>query len=457
MSRACEPKVLNYIPDSHHRICKHTNSIWVQFENNMEPFNNFKLWYFLYFSAASCLNPFLNIIFRNVYALDASMVGFLALIRPLIGILGGILCSACSDSYRMHSTMLIVCVCISALALQLMQSNHIIQGGYSWLLWLVLVQGFFSAPPTAITDAACCAVVGQERGHESYAHQRLWGAVGWGSCSLLSGWLIDTLGGFHIAYVLHALLSVLVLIPSWRINFDPLVAETKHHEGDKELSFIEKVQVLWSYREARLFFFMMFIMGTAVGTIEGFLFFVIEDYGGTKVLMGLTLTVTCISETIVFYYAQKIIQIIGLSKAIHVCFLAFLIRLAAYSTMQYWSSVWLVLFVEILHGVTFGLTWSVGTQKSKLLSPKGLEATTQSIFQGLLFGVGYGLGGACAGSVYQIWPSATFIVEASILVVGWTISCISSVYGDANGNASPRLKHKHSGMVSLADVSNLNE
>ncbi len=421
----------------------------------MDPLKNFKLWYFLYFSAASCLNPFLNIIFRNVYGLEASVVGFLALLRPLIGILGGLLCSALSDSYRMHGTMLIVCVCISALGLQLLQMNHIIQGGYPWLLWLVLVQGFFAAPTTTITDAACCAVVSQERDvQESYAHQRLWGAVGWGSCSLLSGWLIDAFGGFRIAYVLHGLLSVLVLIPSWRINFEPLVTETKQYEGDQEISFIEKVQVLWSYREARLFFFMMFIMGTAVGTIEGFLFFVIEDHGGTKVLMGLTLTVTCISETIVFYYAQRIIQILGLSKSMHVCFLAFLIRLAAYSTMQYWSSVWLVLFVEVLHGVTFGLTWSVGTQKSKFLSPKGLEATTQSIFQGLLFGVGYGLGGACAGSVYQIWPSATFVVEASILVVGWAISCICSVYGDAHGDASPRLKHKYSGMISLANVSN---
>jgi len=331
-----------------------------------------------------------------------------------------------------------------------MQLNIVIQAGYPLLLGLVLIQGFFSAPITTITDAACCAEVSQHPGHESYARQRLWGAVGWGSCSLLSGWLVDTFGGFRIAYVLHGLLSILVLIPSWRINFGSLLSETKQHEG--ELSFVAKVQVLWSYREARLFFFMMFIMGTAVGTIEGFLFFVIEDYGGTKLLMGLTLTVTCISETMVFYYAQPIIQILGLSKSMHVCFLAFLIRLVAYSTMQYWSTVWLVLFVEILHGVTFGLTWSVGTQKSKLLSPKGLEATTQSIFQGLLFGVGYGLGGACAGSVYQIWPSATFVVEAAILVIGWLISSISSLYVES-GDASPRLKHKYSGLVSLSDVS----
>ena len=409
----------------------------------------FKLWYFLYFSAASCLKPFLNIIFRNVYGLNSSRVGFLALLRPLIGLLGGTICSALSDSYRIHATVLISCVSISAVVLQLMQLDWIIRGGYIWLLGLVLVQGFFSAPITTITDAACCATVNQYTGQESYARQRLWGAVGWGSFSLISGWLVDAFGGFGVSYVIHGFLSVLVLIPSWRMNFEPLITETKQHEGEREDSFMEKVQVLWSYPEARLFFFMMLIMGTAVGTIEGFLFYVIEDHGGTRLLMGLTLAVTCVSETIVFYYAQTIIERIGLSKSMHVCFLAFFIRLVAYSTMQYWSSAWYVLCVEILHGVTFGLTWSVGTQKSKLLSPKGLEATTQSIFQGLLFGVGYGLGGSGAGFVYDIWPSATFVVETGILLTGWIISCGFSRYIDT----SPRLKHKYSGLVSLAEVS----
>lgn len=427
----------------------------------IQSLSTFKAWYFLYFSAASCLNPFLNVIFRNVYSLDASSVGFLALVRPLIGLVGGTLCSSLSDSYRIHAMVLFVCVCMSAVTLQLMQLEWIVRGGYPCVLALVLLQGFFSAPTTAITDAACCAAVNRCRTHESYARQRLWGAIGWGSFSLVSGWLVEYLGGFRGAYLLHALLSILVLIPSYGMDFEPLLLETERHEGGQDLSFVEKVSILLSFPDARVFFFMMFIMGTAVGTIEGFLFFVIEDFGGTKFLMGLTLTVTCVSETIVFYYAQTIIQILGLSTSMHVCFLAFFVRLIAYSTMQFWSSVWFVLFVEVLHGVTFGLTWSVGTQKSKILSPKGLEATTQSVFQGLLFGVGYGVGGYIAGNIYAIVPVAAFIVEACILLIGWMIACTCNVYAKRDtGDTSPRLKHKYSGLalrgesvVSLADVS----
>jgi len=93
--------------------------------------------------------------------------------------------------------------------------------------------------------------------------------------------------------------------------------------------------------------------------------------------------------------------------------------------MHLWVNVWLILPVELLHGITFGLTWSVGSKKCSIISPPGLEATTQSVFQGLMFGLGYGLGGLIGGQVYELrGPSTAFAVEFGITLFGWITSSI---------------------------------
>ena len=117
--------------------------------------------------------------------------------------------------------------------------------------------------------------------------------------------------------------------------------------------FSDRVLLLIRNLEVMIFFSQATIMGFAVGTIEGFLFIALEDLGGTSTLMGLSLTFTCISETLVFYFSNEIIQLLGLRRCFHVCFLAFLVRLVAYTTMSWWKTVWLVLPVELLHGMDF--------------------------------------------------------------------------------------------------------
>ena len=159
-------------------------------------------------------------------------------------------------------------------------------------------------------------------------------------------------------------------------------------------NFIGKLYLLATSAEAIVFFSMVLIMGFAVGTIESFLFLYLEDLGGSETLMGLTLTFTCIAETLVFAYSGQIIHALGIQGCLNLCFFAFLVRLGSYATLKWWwGAPWSVLPVELLHGITFGLTWSCGTAKSALITPPGLEATTQSAFQGMMFGVGFGVGG----------------------------------------------------------------
>ena len=57
--------------------------------------------------------------------------------------------------------------------------------------------------------------------------------------------------------------------------------------------------------------------------------------------MGLSLSVTCAAESLVFYFLPQILQL-GIRCCIHLVFAAFLLRLGLYSGLQYAPSPWMV-------------------------------------------------------------------------------------------------------------------
>jgi len=383
------------------------------------------------------LKPFLNVIFRR-YGISEDAIGTLAMLQPFISLPSGLIVSTIADKYRVHDKVLVGFVLASSVTRLTLYYFR----GFWVIVLIVLVAGACSAPCTILCDSSCtaaCEAVGFES--ETYARQRMYGAIGWGTFSLVSGYCIDSFG-IGAAFALYGVLSVGTLVPSNRIDWAPLeeklykergrmqselgISSSQRQIGNKE--FLEKMSSLMN-ADVVLFFIMTAIMGTAVGTIEGFLFLFLEDLGSSSLLMGLTLTVTCISETGVFYWSGSIIDKLGINKCLHLCFAAFVIRLLLYTSMSWWSTVWLVLPVELLHGITFGLTWSVGSKKSALIAPPGLESTTQSVFQGLMFGLGYGLGGLIGGNVYKrMGPTATFATELSIVCIGWLACGIGQIF-----------------------------
>lgn len=147
-------------------------------------------------------------------------------------------------------------------------------------------------------------------------------------------------------------------------------------------------------------------------------------------MMGLTLTVTCVSETMVFYCMGHIQQRIGLDACFHICFLAFAVRLLGYILLSWLNlSPWAVLPLELLHGITFGMTWSVGTTKSALIAPPGLESTSQSAFQGLMFGLGHGIGGSVSGLLYRsfLGQRAVFGMALCVICLGWVGTSVAGM------------------------------
>ena len=171
--------------------------------------------------------------------------------------------------------------------------------------------------------------------------------------------------------------------------------------------------------EVVLFLLRALLMGFGMGVVESFLFLYLEQLGASKRLMSLGITFTCVAETPIFHYSGAIIDALGVPGALNLVLAAFVLRLTAYSTMAAWPTLWLLLPVEMLHGVTFGLAWATGAVYAKRTAPPGLHTSLQSAFQSCYFGWGTGSGGLIGGLLYEhVGPARCFATAAAAVAAG---------------------------------------
>lgn len=238
----------------------------------------------------------------------------------------------------------------------------------------------------------------------SYGRQRLFGAVGWGIFAAVTGVVVSHTSIYSI-FVLHALLSLLAAVPTAQLDFRPLLsklggpgataapgssggtplekrtseiitlddacdtaspdlgsdaeqggqptpqrrqrqqqrpAEAAAAAPQPPVRFWRGIAQLLISADALVFFAQALVLGYGVGNIETFLFLYLDRLHGSATLMGLSLTVTCLAEGVVFYFSGEIIRGLGVQKCLHAVFAAFLVRLGCYTMLASWDNPWLV-------------------------------------------------------------------------------------------------------------------
>jgi hypothetical protein len=89
------------------------------------------------------------------------------------------------------------------------------------------------------------------------------------------------------------------------------------------------------------------------------------------------------TEVPAFTLQASILQRLSAPTALNIVLAATALRLACYAALPLAGNVWLVLPVELLHGITFGVGWGTATVYSSKLAPQHLSATMQVKHQNL--------------------------------------------------------------------------
>lgn len=134
------------------------------------------------------------------------------------------------------------------------------------------------------------------------------------------------------------------------------------------------------------------VLGGAWGYIESFLFWLLQDMGGSKALMGLTITIGGLVSIPFLVMSGPIIKKIGHPNVIFLGFVFYAIRLVGYSLIY---NPWLCLIFEAMESITFGLSFTAAVTYAAKLS----TSTTDTTIQGLLGGFYFAFGMFCLSKI----------------------------------------------------------
>lgn len=162
--------------------------------------------------------------------------------------------------------------------------------------------------------------------------------------------------------------------------------------------------------------FIAWFMGFGIGLIFTFLFWHLQDIGGSPTLFGIASVFNHISELITYFFSRNIINKFGHVKVLYAGLVGNVLRFMYISWLK---NPWWVLPFEFVQGLTHAAVWASCCSYVTQAIPLGLRSSAQGILQGLHHGLGRGCGAVFGGlMVYGYGSRITFrIYGVTCLVV----------------------------------------
>ncbi len=420
--------------------------------------------YFLYFASNSCLVPFLSVFYAS-QGLEPGQVGVLLALRPAAMLFAGPMAGNIADQLGTSKPVLMVQLCMGAALRMCLR----LSSDFGVLCMIVLLAESVASGFAPVMDGHVMKVlhsVGQE---QHYGRMRLWGAVGWGLFSVVSGsaQTANLFGlGQNVMFLLNSFIAVFAAIALYRMPAVPRAAhgtaegaalttatgastdadssadsrpaspvndsETAGaaaitpaavHTGPVPGSRGSALRVLLQ-GYIICFGITVLCMGILMGIITNFLFIWLEQLGAGADVMGWSLFFTCVSEVPLFHYSGALIKRFGNTPLLIAALVCYGIRLVSYSFL---SNAWAVLPIELLHGVTFGVGWACCVAFAAEIAPPGLGSTVQGILAGIHWGIGNSIGAIVGGFAYAglggqvTWWACEVLVAVGLVAAAATV------------------------------------
>lgn len=333
-----------------------------------------------------------------------------------------------------------------------------------YIMFMVFITALFNAPVKSLLDSM---VMEQLHETSSYGRLRLWGQMGFGLGSSMTGWLLtryqdkpwpestsftaafeerlehypvlvqqaaayadkcwQSLSGYKLLFLTYVALSIptfLGIQAFKRMSHTPVqpiatkntkataASKSNNKAQTKKPSTFQGLALLVHNADALLFFFLVFVVGVSSGTIENFAYVRIREVGGTGKEMGLSRLVSSVAGAPMFWFSGPLARNLGVDRVLVLTLCSYVTRFAIYALMQ---RAYQGLPAEALRGVTFAAFWSSATIYAHKVSPDGLHATMLMMMNAMYGGLGQSLGAILGGrlqhrfgTVQTFWYAAAF-------------------------------------------------
>ena len=151
----------------------------------------------------------------------------------------------------------------------------------------------------------------------------------------------------------------------------------------------------------------------------------------TRSFNGLTTLVSVLSAMPSYYFSEYLLNTRGAvfmfrCAQVLTCLRFFLLSFVTADTA------FLIIPLQLLHGVCFSMNWSAATDAFQAASPPGITSSAQVIVTMLYFTLGQGLGYTCWSAYYQkVGASLSFSTGSFILLVNLLSTKFPKIIGNA--------------------------
>ena len=250
------------------------------------------------------------------------------------------------------------------------------------VFWSIAILYFFAQmtiqPMYEIMDAMMHNYLGENR--NKWGKERIWGTFGYAIFGPVSGFLMDNLRiGDHqyvVAFFLFAVCMTLSAACSSQFN------SCSRNVSVSTNVFKDTVGLLLK-PEAFVLLSLVMFFGVYLAFISTFLFWYLKLLGDVpQILFGLCLLSRCSLEMVAVYFSGTLFRVIGQVNTFSLVCVAFSVRLASYSFIL---NPWMVLLIEPLHAITFGLMYAAASTYASRITPPGAHGSVQNIIASLHF------------------------------------------------------------------------
>lgn len=339
-----------------------------------------KVFNFVVYGAIAIYSTFFALYLKEL-GISNVQIGFLVAGGPLIGLVANPLWAYFADRIRNNKRILIICLIGNFICMQFVFLTESYVVIYSSMLFFFA----FQSPLFTQSNSLILNVIDGTK--HKFGEFRAWGSLGWALIALAAGPVIGYLGIMQLWIVFDFMML-------FAIFFTFLLPSGNERELKEKFTNKGYLEVF-----KNKYFITFVLLGVLISipnsiNLTFLAIYMKEHLGGTSTMVGWSAFATAILEVPVFllldrYLKKKSSVMLGWIIVIAALFsLRWLLMSFAISAMQ-------VVFIQLLHSVTFGGYYYMGTQLTSHLVPSQYRSSGQAIY-GLTWG---GVSGIVAGMV----------------------------------------------------------
>ncbi|MBY9082490.1 MFS transporter [Paenibacillus sp. HN-1] len=347
-------------------------------------------------------------LFYSHLGFSSAQVGVLYSIGPLISMLSNLFWSMLSDRLgTVRKIMFILLAGQLVTALLLSQATE-----FSTVMVILSCFYFFYYPVYPLADTM--AIQTAERRGRNFITIRLFGSLGYAFFALSMGYLLRSLGISWSITLCTIIIAVSLGIALLLRDAGRKRSRKTADEADRTPDAAKGLRAILLRREVIWFFACVFVLALSYRMNDAFLTVSMKHLGAGEELIGWALLASALSEIPVLFllgkYGDKFKEVPLLVVACLMFGLRFLLMSSAQQPV-------LVILIQLMHSVTFGIFYVTSVRYITRLIPDHLRATGMAVYTVMWSSLSGLLSGAFGGLIYQHWGMTVFYRTAALLAV----------------------------------------